>query len=247
MVEFLQYLTLSDALLHLPKNSFQICEDTQNTVTLIKALLAGERTSPEWEKLQKYIISQDELPIAAAVSGASVDENILLEKLLEMCNEQALDQLVLEYGEDSPLGRRIANHRKQSSLSDKQLKSEIALFDQEKERSFYKLLCDEIKKQGYQSEAEFYNSIQFSRKIFSKIRTQEDYTLSKDNVLWLTAGLGLDYWSTLRLLRAQGYSFRPRSRRDTIITYVLKNGHYTLDELNEMLFFFGEKTLGDPF
>ncbi len=247
MVEFSQYLTLSGVLMQLPKNSFQIWEDAQNTVLLIKALLAGERNSPEWQKLQKHVLAQREPTAAAALSGASVDESMLLEELLETCSEQALEQLVLEYGVDSPLGRRIVNHRKQSSLTDSQIKCELAQYDREKERSFYKLLCDEIKKQGYRSEAEFYNSIQFSRKIFSKIRTQEDYTLSKDNVLWLTAGLGLDYWSTLRLLRAQGYSFRPRSRRDTIITYVLKNGHYTLDELNEMLFFFGEKTLGDPF
>lgn len=64
-------------------------------------------------------------------------------------------------------------------------------------------------------------------------------------MLWLTAGLGLDYSSTLKLLQSEGYTFRPRSRRDTIISCVIKNGTYSLDDLNAMLYAFGEKTIGE--
>ena len=62
--------------------------------------------------------------------------------------------------------------------------------------------------------------------------------------MWIVAGLETDYWQFVRLFNAAGYSLREGNRRDTIIKFVVKNGNYTFEDLNEMLKFFGEDVIG---
>ena len=98
--------------------------------------------------------------------------------------------------------------------------------------------------QKYSCVADYYNKIGFSRKLYSKVKNNSDYVLNRENALWIVAGLETDYWQFVRLFNAAGYSLREGNRRDTIIKFVVKNGNYTFEDLNEMLKFFGEDVIG---
>ena len=243
MIDFSTYIAISELIMDLPTRNKDAEEEE---IVLIKALLSGKSREHSWSSRLQHFLNQSEILAGASVSGGEPTDEQLLQDLLDACDENSLDVLLSEYGESSRLGQMILKSRRRQPVPEDALKREALSEYDEGQKSFYELLKEEMNKKHYKNDAEFYNKIQFSRKIFSKMRLQKDYVLSKDSVLWLTAGLELDYWSTLRLLQAQGYTFRPRSRRDSIIVYVLKNGNYTLDQLNELLYFFDERILGDP-
>lgn len=208
---------------------------------LLEGLLRGKSRTAGWMRNYRLFCGES-LPGAKAKEREDADEN-LLDGLLGACNPEVLKSLLLQYGETSKIGRRIKQYYQEKEGNTGSPMADIEQELRAAHPSFYQLLAAEIQKRGYPSDAAYYEKIHFSRQLFSKLR-KPDYTLSKNNVLWLTAGLALDYWDTVRLLDAAGYTFRKNSRRDTIVAYVIRNGKYTLDSLNEMLFFFGEAPLG---
>lgn len=242
IVGFDTYIELSRLLRQLPVTEERQSEEA---VSLVRALISGRIREPYWYNLLNRFLNKCTIVTGNGLIENMVPNDRLLDEILEACDDHALDALLAEYSEDSLLGQEILKARHRKPLSEEALRRKIREADVSEHQSFYDLLKVEMDRKNYANDADFYNSIHFSRKTFSKMRTQRDYVLSKDSVLWLAAGLGLDYWASLRLLQAQGYTFRHGSRRDTIIVYVMKNGQYTLDELNEMLYFFGEKALGE--
>lgn len=214
----------------------------KRALVLLEGLFAGKSHMAEWRHNFKDFCNIRDICGSAVKEDAETDEN-LLNILLEACDAEILEALVILYGKESKIGKRIKEFYQKKSSNTSELKTEIENGLKENHRSFYQLLVEKISEKGYSSDAEYYKEIHFSRQLFSKLR-KPDYTLSKNNVLWLSAGLGLDYWETVQLLAAAGYTFRRDSRRDTIISYVIKNGEYTLDSLNEMLCFFGAEPIG---
>lgn len=195
-------------------------------------------------------------------------DEALLREILSLCSEEAKEQLVARHGRNSKIGLLIVKMQAEKDRAKETAREKAKERGKEKKRgnaggkngrafapdelqqilmeqqhSFYQLLGEKIDARGYESDADFYKSINFPRQLFSKLR-RPDYTLHKDNVLWLLAGLRVDYWEAVQLLGAAGYTFRKNIRRDVIIAYTMKSGDYTLDSLNEMLLFFDEKPLG---
>ncbi|MFG6331431.1 MAG: hypothetical protein K1W28_06320 [Lachnospiraceae bacterium] len=209
---------------------------------LVEALIAGRSGTAAWQREFSDFCGLQAAQGVYIKENSGTDEE-LLRVLLDACGEEVLEALLLRYGSRSRIGRRIEELRGKAAQASQEVTEGIRSELKENHRSFYQLLAEKIDRKGYRSDAEYYERIHFSRQLFSKLR-KPDYTLSKNNVLWLTAGLGLDYAETMQLMEAAGYTFRRTSRRDTIISYVIRHGEYTLDSLNEMLCFFGEKTLG---
>ena len=157
-----------------------------------------------------------------------------------------IDNFDLEQEKQKLLTKAVLKKRKSaengSPRSDELTESYITS-SKKKEKSFYDLIKIEIDKK-YKKESDFYNEIGFPRQQFSRIRLDPGYTLRKENVYWITCGLNSDFYTTQRLLEAQGYSYNERNRTEIIIMYVVKSGKYTLEQVNEMLVAFGERPLG---
>ena len=92
-------------------------------------------------------------------------------------------------------------------------------------------------------EIEVYNKAHIDRRLFSKIRSNENFKPSKKTAICLCFGLELNLDEALGLLAKAGYTLSHSSRFDLIIEYFLKEEEYDLDMLNQVLYDYGEDIL----
>jgi hypothetical protein len=86
-----------------------------------------------------------------------------------------------------------------------------------------------------QVDAEVYKKALLDRRLFSKIRSNEDYHPNKKTVIALLLALKLELEQSLQLLKAAGYSLSESSVFDLVIVYCVTHEIYDLDKVNEIL------------
>ncbi len=91
------------------------------------------------------------------------------------------------------------------------------------------------------TEAEVYNKAHIDRRLFSKIRTNKDYTPSKATILALILALDLEEKEAKDLLERAGYSFSKAQKGDIIILFFIRNRVYDIYVINDALEHFGIK------
>lgn len=167
------------------------------------------------------------------------DENSTFLSLIDQCDKQTLHELVEWFDKDAPiqkvLQKKIEEYEKipiHKSYNESEHDS----------NAFFIFLCELIDNRGYNSDADFYNYAGISRQSFSKLRNQKNSRVSREMAIHLAVALELDYNNAKSLLNTAGYSLKSTSRREAIISYVMRNKKYTFQEMNEILFLFGEKT-----
>lgn len=109
--------------------------------------------------------------------------------------------------------------------------------------SFYGYLENKIHEKGFPSDSVFYNYIGMSRQTFCKIKKKS--SVSRNQALLISVGLGLDYEEAVDFLAYAGYAFKHTSLREQIIAYVMKNCKYDLMVMEEILMIFNQKPLTD--
>lgn len=109
--------------------------------------------------------------------------------------------------------------------------------------SFSEMLLKLIDKKGL-TDPEVYKKANIDRKLFSKIRNNPRYRPSKNTALALCIALGLNLDQTTDLLKRAGLALSPSNRFDMIVQYFIMEENYDIYELNSVLFYFEESTLG---
>lgn len=94
------------------------------------------------------------------------------------------------------------------------------------------------------SDTEVYKRAHIDRKLFSKIRGNENYTPRKKNVIALALALQLNLDETVDLLRRAEMALSPSSKSDLIIEYCIRNRIYDINTVNELLDEYGQEILG---
>lgn len=92
-------------------------------------------------------------------------------------------------------------------------------------------------------DSDVYNKVNLDRRLFSKIRCDEEYNPSKETVLLLALSLELTEEELNELLSTTSYHLSNSSISDLIIKFCIINKIYNLDTVNEFLYDHKCKTL----
>ena len=111
-----------------------------------------------------------------------------------------------------------------------------------KEQTFQVRLLHLIDESG-RTDPDVYKAANIDRKLFAKIRKNENYKPSKKTVIALALALRLSLDDTVDLLSRAGFALSPSVVFDLVIRYCLENGIYNIFEVNAMLFKFDQETL----
>ena len=114
--------------------------------------------------------------------------------------------------------------------------------NQNKSLSFSSLLFSYIDDSGYK-DSEVYKKVDMDRKLFSKIRCNDNYIPKKNNVIKLCLSLSLDKEKFNNLLSSAGYSLSKNNNFDLVISYCLENKIYDINIVNDYLYTYANAIL----
>ena len=103
-----------------------------------------------------------------------------------------------------------------------------------KQMSFNEILFSFIDEKGFK-DSEVYKKVDIDRKLFSKIRCNENYIPRKNVIIKLCIALGLTKSEFNILLNSAGYSLS-NNLFDLVISYCLENNIYDLNIINNYLY-----------
>ncbi|MGD9887571.1 MAG: hypothetical protein AB7T03_06415 [Bacilli bacterium] len=115
--------------------------------------------------------------------------------------------------------------------------------DFEKEEGFVQTLFKMIDEKKL-NEVYVYKKANIDRRLFSKMKSNNDYQPSKITAISFALALELDFEKTQYLLNKAGYVLSKSNLFDLIIEYFIRHKIYDLYEINEVLYHFDQKTIG---
>ena len=172
-------------------------------------------------------------------------------RLKFLCFRETLINLEKEFGKRSRITKIIREQIRK--IPEQSLDSEYTITSIESmlkgsERSgnaLYSLVCKYMMEKGFETDADFYNSISMSRQNFARIRNNSK-SVGKHTILWVIVGLQLNYHQTKEVLETAGFAFKNSDKKDVLVSYVIKNvENYDLDMVNELLYHFGLPTFSE--
>ena len=111
------------------------------------------------------------------------------------------------------------------------------------EKSFAAALLELIRAKG-KTEIEIYKKARIDRRLFSKIRTNTDYTPSKATILALIIALELTTDEANDLLKRAGYCLSRSKKEDVVVQFFIEKQIYDLFSVQKALEHFGLPVLG---
>ena len=102
------------------------------------------------------------------------------------------------------------------------------------ENKFQKLLFEYIDNKGLK-DSDVYNKANIDRRLFSKIRSDENYHPSKETVIALASSLELSVDELEKLLESASYSLPKNNKFDLIIRFCFLEKIYNVIDINNLL------------
>ena len=158
---------------------------------------------------------------------------------------KSLHQAIDEYIDDNYVDEHFMMRYDSEPLEmDKSLMPSMSLDEviQTTNQTFSVRLLNLIDKRQLK-DSDVYHQANIDRKLFSKIRNDENYHPSKKTVIAFCMALQLTLDETIDLLECAGYSLSHSLKDDLIVEYFIINHNYDIYELNEALFSYGLATI----
>lgn len=111
-----------------------------------------------------------------------------------------------------------------------------------KSKNFNELLFSYIDRSGFK-DSEIYKKVCIDRKLFSKIRCNNNYIPRKNVIIKLCLALGLNRDDFNKLLNSAGYSLSNNKNFDLVISYCLDNNIYDIYVINDYLYTYASAVL----
>ena len=102
------------------------------------------------------------------------------------------------------------------------------------ENKFQKLLFEYIDKKGLK-DSDVYNKANIDRRLFSKIRSDDDYHPSKKTIISLASSLELNIDELEKQLDSASYSLPKNNKFDLIIRFCFIEKIYNIMDINNLL------------
>ena len=115
---------------------------------------------------------------------------------------------------------------------------------EQREKNFSEYLLEFIREKNM-SEVEVYKKAHLNRRIFSKLRNEENYKPSKKTILAISFGMELKLSEVEELLKHGGYALSLEDKFDLIMRYFFENQIYDLFLVNEVLDYYEFKPISD--
>ena len=94
-------------------------------------------------------------------------------------------------------------------------------------------------------DSDVYNKVNIDRRLFSKIRSNKDYHPSKETIILFGLALELNEDEIVDLLSSASYSLPMNTTYDLIIRFCFKEHIYNINTVNEFLYEYKCKLLGE--
>ena len=114
--------------------------------------------------------------------------------------------------------------------------------EEKEESKFQKLLFKYIDSKNLK-DSDVYNKVGIDRRLFSKIRNDQDYHPSKETIILLSLSLELNEDEMLSLLNSASYTLPKNNVFDLIIRFCFINKIYDINKVNDLLYEYNCKTL----
>ena len=114
--------------------------------------------------------------------------------------------------------------------------------NEQTENKFQKLLFQFIDSKNLK-DSDVYNKVNLDRRLFSKIRNDQNYHPSKETIILLAISLNLKEDELLELLNSASYSLPKNNIFDLIIRFCFQKEIYDVNEINNLLYEYKCKTL----
>jgi len=102
-------------------------------------------------------------------------------------------------------------------------------------KTFSEMLFQLIRERGG-DEVAIYTRAMIDRRLFSKIRSDKDYSPSKQTVLAFAIALNLDITEAENLLESAGFALSKSIRYDLAVRFFIENKIYDFNKINDVLF-----------